>query len=322
MVGCEISGGLGNQFFRYAIARAILEESKNKSCEEQLLINARHVDTHGVSGNLFDFHIYDYARGDVRRLELSYGSVFQKLLFGVYWLLQKTLGRFVSLYKQKIDLRLRQFMTKYGIVVSENADTEPLMLPSPSWKGNIFTYGSFEKYDYFKGIANILKCEFTPIHPSCKENENLYEVIRNTNSICLAVRRGDFMTGNNKKTFYVCDIEYFKRAVDYMQKRVENPVFIVFSNDIAWVKENIKIEGKVLYESGNDPVWETFRLMYSCKHFVISNSTLHWWAQWRSENENKIVVAPDHWYNAEGWENHLMLDSFVRIPTGVPYKKQ
>ncbi len=202
------------------------------------------------------------------------------------------------------------------MVTSVNADSEPLLLPA-SWNKRIFTYGSFEKYDYFKPIESVLKREFSPAHPCREENRALYDVIRDSNSVCLAVRRGDFMTGANRKTFYVCDLEYFKRAVAYMQEHVKNPVFVVFSNDIAWVKEHIKIDGEVFYESGADPVWETFRLMYSCKHFVISNSTLHWWAQWRSENANKIVVVPDRWYNAKGWENHLMLDYFVRIPTGT-----
>ena len=219
---------------------------------------------------------------------------------------------------RKVDVWLRKTMARWGMVISVNADADPLLLPSPQNK-RVFTYGSFEKYDYFKAIESILKREFTPIHPCRKENQSLYDVICNSNSVCLAVRRGDFMTGSNRKTFYVCDLEYFKRAVDYMQKHVENPVFIVFSNDIAWVKNNLKIEGDVFYESGNDPVWETFRLMYSCKHFIISNSTLHWWAQWRSENADKIVVAPNRWYNAKGWENHLLQDNFVRIPSGISF---
>lgn len=46
-----------------------------------------------------------------------------------------------------------------------------------------------------------------------------------------------------------------------------------FLDDINRVKENIHIDGKVYYESENDPVWEKLRLMSECKHFVISNST-------------------------------------------------
>ncbi len=39
MVGCEISGGLGNQFFRYAVARTILEERKSEGWENHLMLD-------------------------------------------------------------------------------------------------------------------------------------------------------------------------------------------------------------------------------------------------------------------------------------------
>lgn len=201
-----------------------------------------------------------------------------------------------------------------GIVISENPDNESLTKPSDNLK-NVFTIGSFENEKYFCNIKNELCYEFTPKHEELPENKNLYDVIRSGNSVCLAVRRGDFLLKENKKTFNVCDLNYFQKAVDYMLKYVENPLFIVFSNDIEWVKANLRINGKVYYESGKDPVWETFRLMYSCKHFIISNSTFHWWAQYISSNPEKIVVSPNLWYNAAGWEEYLMLNYFVRIPT-------
>lgn len=216
--------------------------------------------------------------------------------------------------------RLKKALGSNGIVTSENPDNETLYLPAKKIN-KLFTYGSFEKYSYFSSIKEILKNELRPTHPILESNKRLYSIINETNSVCLAVRRGDFLIGNNKKIFHVCDEVYFEEAIKYMKERIDNPTFIVFSNDIEWVKEKIRIEGPVYYESGKDPVWETFRLMYSCKHFIISNSTMHWWAQFMSKNEDKIVVAPDRWYNAPGWEEHLMLDNFVRIKTGVknPY---
>ena len=71
---------------------------------------------------------------------------------------------------------------------------------------------------------------------------------------------------------------------------------ICFSDDIEWVKNNLDFKCETYYENGNDPVWEKLRLMSCCKHFVISNSSFSWWAQYLSCNKNKIVYAPTKWY--------------------------
>ena len=321
MIGCQISGGLGNQFFRYAVARAFMERRKATRKEKETMLITGLLDTHGVSGNLYDFNIVEHVKCDDKRLVMAHGSVLQRLVFVSDKALRKLFNRIgISCFKHGYNDLSRKLLAQIGLVSSYSPDTEPIYLPSSN-VDKVFTFGSFEKVDYFFGIENVLKKEFTPVHPCLKANEKLYQVIRNTNSVCLAIRRGDFMNNVNKKIFYVCDLEYFQRGVDYIKKHVENPVFIVFTNDIDWVKANLNIDSEVYFESGKDPVWETFRLMYSCKHFVISNSTLHWWAQWRSENKEKIVVAPERWYNDPSWNEHLMLDYFVRMPTGVknPY---
>ncbi|MGM9724439.1 MAG: alpha-1,2-fucosyltransferase [Prevotella sp.] len=311
MIGLEISGGLGNQFFRYAYARTLFEQRKNKGKYDVFSINYKNVDGHGFAGSLCDFQILEHKASYSSRLFLKYGSWLQIMFFAVF--------KFLSiLLKNERFANLRQkVLGRMGIMVSEYPDKESRI--SCPMSNNVFVYGSFEHIKYFEDMKEILCKEFIPKYPELEENMELYKIIRSENSVCLAIRRGDFMSAENRKIFYVCDLIYFQRAVDYMRSHVKNPVFIVFSNDIDWVKQNLHIDGKVYYESGKDPVWETFRLMYSCKHFIISNSTLHWWAQYKGEAKDKIVIAPDRWYNAKGWTEHLMLDYFVRIHTDVPY---
>ena len=311
MISCEVSGGLGNQFFRYAYARALQEDRKKRGGDDVLAINYGAIENHGAIGDLSDFDIVPHEAYNCRRLLLIKGSWLQKIIYTLF----TRLGIFSKNYRKKVRL-----LSQVGIVISEKPDNEVIFTPPYSQK-NIFTIGSFENVNYFSDVAEKLKHEFTPKHDMLPENKKLYDVILQTNSVCLAVRRGDFMKEEFKKTFYVCDLVYFKNAISYIKKHVEKPTFIVFSNDIEWVKENMKIDGDVYYESGCDPVWETYRLMYSCKHFITSNSTLHWWAQYKGNYSGKIVVSPERWYNAPGWEKHLLLDSFVKIPVGVrnPY---
>ena len=112
-------------------------------------------------------------------------------------------------------------------------------------------------------------------------------------------RRGDFLLEKFRKQFYICTPEYFEKAIDEIDKRVEEPQFVVFSDDVDWCKKNMKFPKETVFESGNDPIWEKIRLMYSCKNFIISNSTFSWWAQFLSRNQKKVVIAPKEWNRFE-----------------------
>lgn len=162
--------------------------------------------------------------------------------------------------------------------------------------------GHFESAQYFNSIRNVLINEFTPIHDKLPSNYDLYNKIESTESVCVSMRRGDFLSDSNiKNAAFVCDICYFFNGIETMKKKVKNPVFFIFSDDIGWVKEKVKFGADTIiyFENGDDPLWEKMRLMYSCKHFVISNSTFSWWAQYLSRNDNKIVIAPSRWRNYE-----------------------
>ena len=144
------------------------------------------------------------------------------------------------------------------------------------------------------------------------DNKKLYEIINNTNSVCVTIRRGDYLSTNNKNVYYLCDEAYFQKAIQLIATKVNNPVFIFFSDDIEWVKNNIKVKFEAYYERGDDPIWEKIRLMYSCKHFIISNSSFSWWAQYLSRNEQKVVVSPNRWYR-KGCVTTLIDEKFLTI---------
>lgn len=189
MIGCQISGGLGNQFFRYAVARAFMERRKATRKGKETMLIAGLLDTHGVSGNLYDFNIVEHIQCDNKRLVMAHGSLLQRIAFASDRVLRRVL---ISSLKHSYNNLSRKLLAKLGLVSSYSPDTEPIYLPSCN-VDKVFTLGSFEKVDYFLGIEDVLKKEFSPVHPCLKENEELYRVICNTNSVCLAIRRGDFM---------------------------------------------------------------------------------------------------------------------------------
>ena len=91
---------------------------------------------------------------------------------------------------------------------------------------------------------------------------------------------------------------FFKKAVKYIKKRVDNPLFVVFSEDCEWCKENIDVLGLtdddavafVDWNNGDDS-YRDMQLMSLCKHNIITKSSFGWWAAYINPNPDKIVVS-------------------------------
>lgn len=309
MILSYITGRLGNQLFEYAYARSLLlKRGKN----EELILNFSLVrvagkEIEGFDDNLRYFNVYSYTELD-KDIVLNKGDLLQLFIYILFKLDQKL---FRIIKKEKWF----SFFRRFGIIFQDYLDNiSNLIIPRTK---NVFCYGKYENPKYFDDIRSILLKEFTPRTPPLKNNDQLYSVIESTNSVCISIRRGDFLCDKFKDRFLVCDKEYFLEAMEEAKKRISNSTFIFFSDDIEWVRENIHSDVPCYYESGKDPVWEKLRLMYSCKHFIISNSTFSWWAQYLSRNEEKVVIAPDRWSNVPGEKSFLLSNSFIKIPIGI-----
>jgi hypothetical protein len=54
--------------------------------------------------------------------------------------------------------------------------------------------------------------------------------------------------------------------------------------------------------------------MKQCGHLVIANSSFSWWAAWLSENPEKIVIAPQKWFNEfDADTSDLIPERWIRI---------
>src|SRR5699024_5429983 len=163
-------------------------------------------------------------------------------------------------------------------------------------------------------IQETLQKELVPKATINSSNEILLNKINNSNSVCISVRRGDFFTSQNAKKYGVCGPEYYIKAKSFFDKKnLDNTTYFCFSDDIDWCKKNLKFTDKnIVFVSQNMPVYETLRLMSSCKHFILSNSTFSWWGQFLSRNKNKIVVSPAKWNN-DGYNTSLIDKDWVLI---------
>ena len=294
-INIRLLGRLGNQFFEYATVRGLQEKFYKNY---KIVINTR----------LYDRVSEDQKRSDGQENVLQYFNVkdveyiskrlrytrtwFQNVICRSYYYINRFMDKRLMRKSQAfVNKMLQPIFNIFGIYNPFNVDV-PHKKPLFSLTRNIFYDCMSWNYRDFDDIRDALLEEFTPIYDVLPHNEAFLKDIQESESVCVHIRRGDYLSIANLN---VCKEEYFVTAMKAIREELPNCKFFVFSDDVEDVKKNMHFPFDVTYERGDDPVWEKLRLMYSCKHFIISNSTFSWWAQYLSRNPDKIVYAPIPW---------------------------
>ena len=301
MIYLKMRGRLGNQMFQYAFARSVSLKTGEPISIDWEIVDER---TKIEQGNFWGRELNEFnIKAKEGKFEANMNFI-QRQLFG---LSNRYLKKAFYSDDAFIEI-LYKFASIFGLYIYQDG-----YIKYPFWpKSNKFLYAYFESPLYFEGIADELRREFTPRKPLLEHNKELFDIIKNTESICVTVRRGDFLEQQNINNIGVCGVDYYKRGVALITEKYPNANVILFSDDIEWVKQNIEFSIPTYSEIGSDPVWEKLRLMSACRHFVISNSTFSWWAQFLSVNTKKIVVAPDPW-RADARKTDIEQENWIKI---------
>jgi len=130
------------------------------------------------------------------------------------------------------------------------------------------------------------------------------EGIIKTDYVAIHVRRGDYVDN----PFYV-DLT---KSTYYAQAICHFPIdtkFLVFSDDIEWCKENMKMVGTdIEYCEEKDEI-KSLNLMAGCKGIIMANSSFSFWGAYLS---NAKVIAPKAWYS-DGIERTKCLPEWKQI---------
>lgn len=270
MIICELHGGLGNQLLEYAHARKL-----------------------SLKFNLpLKFDITDITR-----------TVYRLDRYNVCEIVEATPEE-IKAYKRvpvrgivnKIFQRLmhRPLFRNNQFHVDETYffyDKKKLVNPE-----HIYLAGYWFDQKYFMEIEKVIRQEFTLHTPLNAENVALKASIENCVSVSLHIRRGDYLTNSY---FHHLPLKYYQDSIDYLKKQLNDFTVFVFSDDIEWVRENLKIDLPHHFVNINntpDTDFMELELMKSCRHNIIANSTFSWWGAWLNENPDKIIIAPRIWW--------------------------
>lgn len=159
--------------------------------------------------------------------------------------------------------------------------------------------GYFQSERYFAAYRSQISAEFNVRPPPSLAASHLLEKIADADAICLHVRRGDYISNPKANEYHgTCSLEYYREGLQYVSKGLGKPHCFVFSDDPYWVKENVKSDLPITVVDihRSEQAHEDLRLMAACQHYVIANSSLSWWGAWLGSSIDKKVVAPLRWF--------------------------
>lgn len=286
MIVVKLVGGLGNQMFQYAVGRSL---SLMHDVPLKLDISTFE-DYNDRAYSLKDLNV----NGEIATAPES--ARFTKTGF-----LKGSFEKLKPYYRR-------------SIIVERCFDFDANILNAP---GDVYLDGYWQSENYFKDISELIRKEFKFKKEASGRNKDLIAEMADIESVSLHVRRGDYVSNNKVHEIHgTCSMEYYNNCMNLIKSRIHNPKFFIFSDDMSWVRQNMKIDSSFCFidHNGQDKDYEDLHLMSSCKHNIIANSSFSWWGAWLNDNAQKVVYAPEKWanYSALNTEHRLPLD-WIRV---------
>lgn len=272
MIVVKLIGGLGNQLFQYAAGRALAVHHGTELYLDTSFLERDPAGAYTKRGyELGQFHIH--AR-PVNAYVLSH----------------------FNLTANPIVNKLKSFMPGAfrSVVFNESQpafDKRFFKLPA-----NSYLTGYWQDQRYFAAIREQLLHELVLQKESAGYKTMLHEIL-SVNAVAIHVRRGDYVSLPAASRFHgTPGMDYYRNAVKELARKAAFHYFI-FSDDIAWCREQFSFLPLKTFVSGPAlNAQEELLLMSRCKHQVIANSSFSWWAAWLNANPSKCVIAPEHWF--------------------------
>lgn len=283
MIVSKLTGGLGNQMFQYAIGRNLALKRKSKLV---LDISGYRVNE-GLTKREFALHDFIINADVSNELEEEKS------------LLHKVAGKFNPLNRKQL-------------ILENELGFDPKILQAPA---NCILIGYWQSEKYFNDSSAEIRREFE-FKPSVKNGlQKLSQKIMESNSVSVHFRRGDYVRNSVINQIHgLCDLNYYKNALDLILQKYSDLKLFVFSDDLNWAKENFKTDCEMNFMDNSGSAISDMYLMSLCKHHIIANSSFSWWGAWLGASPQKIVIAPKMWFKlASRDSSDILPPSWIRL---------
>jgi len=274
-----LHGGLGNQLFQYAVGRTLSLKTGST-----LYLNVSKLSEptkSGVTRRNYQLSNYNICG------EIQTESIDKDFL--------------VRLRSKTFDV-LRIFNRYQASLVSRFHTEERPHVFYPyvlNIYGSSILFGYYQSEKYFSDVKRDIRQELRVLDEPSGENRTWKTTIEETNSASVHVRRGDYLHQG-----WALPPSYYRSAIAELNSSENDLTLFFFSDDLPWLRKHLRTLLPTGFSSHNvhivdcntgEEAHEDLRLMRSCRHNVIANSTFSWWGAWLNQYSEKEVIAPSYW---------------------------
>lgn len=282
----SMMGGIGDQIFQLSFANYL---KKRINCEGYLDIS--YYDTK-LNYNKFKFRLKNLAIKNNLKLTDNISKINYKYLsyLRIFNILKLDII-IPSIYQLFFKIKIKNFIYEYW------KDKRNFKLDK-----NSYYFGYWHDLKYIKPlIKNINKHLINPNNNKIKIKKFIKNKINNK-TVCVHIRGGDF---EKLSSHNLLDQRYYDTAINFYQKKLNNPNFHIFTNDIKFSKKILSKydkDYKFKYIKGLDfSDIEEFCLFTKYKYSIIANSTFSLISTYLSSTRN-MSLAPKIWLKGKKLE--------------------
>lgn len=284
----RLSGGIGNQMFQYATARALAKRS-----DGELVLDS----WSGFVRDRVYKRSYELSKLPVRA---RLARPLERLPFWTNQLHEKLLKRSATapLFGPFLHETEQRFMPE----LVDGAH------PTPVWMT-----GYWQSPRYFAGAEGEIASELTPPTPDQGQFRSLGKRMQSGHSVAIGVRLYEESATpeahSNNGTVKTPD--EINGAISELASQVPDAQFYVFCTHLSKTLKALDFPTRPMYvtpEAGFDGAIENLWLLSQCRHHIFTNSTFYWWGAWLSERastgDDPFIFAADNFINDDGLPDH------------------
>lgn len=280
MIVSILVGGIGNQMFQYAMARAMADRVGTDVVLNKKLGFVRDKDFKRQYA-LSQYRIR-YKENRFLSFDFPLGDLFEKVSRRMGFHILCPWYKYIYNDKMASELKI-----------------------NPSKYKNIIISGYYVKVEYFDDVINNIRSDFSIIGSLPTNVHNYIRAIEGSCKpvIMIGVRLyqeiKDPIRRNNG--FFYVEADFYNRAMAYCVKKYGDVKFFIFTQGRQWVEENVNIKQYdcEFVETGATDVTAYYDLaiMSKCQCYIISNSTYYWWGAMLNPDYKEVIV-PNNWTNS------------------------